>query len=765
MTVETVLGARVRRVDGAEKITGLARFAADLQLPGMLHGRLLVSPHAHARIRRLDASAALAQPGVVAVVTGPDLQPLLKGAVSSRGRDLLAVGRVRFCGQPVAAVLAESAAAAEDALTLVEVEYEPLPAALDPEAALTPESPPVWESGSPGESAEAGMHATIEASEQEAEVKPRNAAATLTHEGGDLAAGFAQAEVVLERTFRTAIVHQGYLEPHATMAAVDPLGNVTVWTSTQGVFYARSEVAELLGLPEAKVRVVPTTVGGGFGGKVVLLETLAAALALRQGRPISLVYTRMDEFLSATPAPQSSIWLKIGARRDGTLTALEARILFDSGLYPGSPTAIAALVIGGYYPVPNFRIQGLEVLTNKPAQGAYRAPGAVQGSYALESLMDDLAAELGLDPIELRLKNCADEGTKLPNGAAWPRIGLRTLLETLREHPLWQQRASNGSNGALEGVGVAVGGWLGGIQPASAVCRLENDGTLNIVVGSVDISGSNTGLAIMAAESLGLPLARIRIVNADTESAPFSGMSGGSKITLTTGAAVAKAGAEARQQILAIAADRLEASIDDLELADGQVQVRGVPERSITLTRIAQESTAFGGKYEPVFGRGSSAINQRAPGFAAHLARVRVDPDTGQVEVLDYVAAQDVGKAINPAGIEDQIMGGVLQGLGWALYEQMVYDDEGQLLTASLLDYTLPGSHQSPLQIEPLIVEVPSQSGPHGLRGVGEPPVIPVAPAIANAIRAATGHRLSDLPMTAERIATALGQLVTTVSG
>jgi CO/xanthine dehydrogenase Mo-binding subunit len=759
MAEQPVLGARVARVDGADKVTGSARFTADLQLPGLLHGRLVLCPYAHARIVRVDSTQALQQPGVVSVIPAADLQGLLKGDQSSRARDLLAGGRARFCGQPVAVVLAESEQAAEDALALVEVEYEPLPAVLDPLEAMAPDAPAVWEQGLPGESAESGMHATIEAGATKEAPKPRNVASTVSHDGGDVERGLSQADVVVKRTFRTAIVHQGYLEPHASIAASDPLGNLSIWTSTQALFYLRTEVAELLGLPESKIKVVPMPVGGGFGGKVVLLEPLAAALTILTRRPISLVYTRMDEFFSSTPAPQSVIELTLGARRDGTLTALEANIIFDAGLYPGAPTGVAAMVIGGYYRLENFRIRGYEVVTHKTAQGAYRAPGAVQGTFAIESLMDELARKLEMDPIELRLKNCAEEGDKLPNGAPWPRIGLRACLERLQSHEVWQQyKAGSRSdgNGAREGVGVAIGGWLGGIQPASAVCRLEADGRLNVVLGSVDIAGTNTGLALMAAEALGIAKEDVHIVNADSDSAPYAGMSGGSKITLTVGAAVARAAEDARRQILAIAADQLEASVDDLEIADGRVQVRGVPERQVTLAKLAQDSMAFGGKYEPIFGRGASAISQRAPGFAAHLAKVRVDPDTGRTDVLHYVAIQDVGKAVNPAGVEDQILGGVVQGIGWALYERMAYDESGQLLTASLLDYTLPGVHQSPEVIEPIIVEIPSQSGPFGVRGVGEPPVVPVAPTIANAIRDATNADLAELPMTTERIVAAL---------
>lgn len=765
MADDSALGARQRRVDGGERVRGLVRFTADLNLPGLLHGRLLLSPYAHARIKRIDATTARQQPGIVDIVTAVDLAGLVKGAVSARAHELLANDRARFCGQPVAVVIAETEAAAEDGLALIEVDYEPLPAALNALDAMQPGAPVVWEDGLPGESGEAGMHATIEADKEDDKPKAPNVASTLSHDAGDVERGLAEADIVVERTYRTSMVHQGYLEPHATVAAHDPLGNLTVWTSTQALFYSRSEVASLLGLPEARVRVVPMPVGGGFGGKVVLLEPLAAALAIRLGRPVSLVYTRMDEFLNSTPAPGSTIELKLGAKRDGTLTALQARLVFDAGLYPGAPTSVAALVVGGYYRIPNFSIRGFEVVTHKVPQGAYRAPGAVQGTFAIESAMGELAQRLEMDPIELRLKSCVEEGDKLPNGSPWPRIGLRACLERLRHSALWQEagrRPSTDGNGR-QGYGLAVGGWLGGIQPASAICRLEADGTLNVVVGSVDISGTNTGLAMLAAEALGIQPGQVRVVNADSDGAPYSGMSGGSKITLTTGAAVVKAGEDARRQILAIAADQLETSPDDLELVDGSVQVRGVPDRSVTLAKLAQDSMAFGGKYEPIFGRGSSAISQRAPGFAAHLAKVSVDAETGKVVIDGYTAVQDVGKAVNPAGIEDQIMGGVMQGIGWALYEQMSYDESGQLTTASLLDYTLPGVHQAPLRIEPLIVEVPSQSGPYGVRGVGEPPVVPVPAAVANAIADATGARLSYLPMTPERVVAALGGADATV--
>jgi CO/xanthine dehydrogenase Mo-binding subunit len=405
------------------------------------------------------------------------------------------------------------------------------------------------------------------------------------------------------------------------------------------------------------------------------------------------------------------------------------------------------IYIGGLYRIPSFRLHGYDVVTNTIPQGAYRAPGAVQGVFAIESAMDELAETLGVDPIELRLKSCIVEGDPMPHGQKWARIGLRDCLETLRDHPAWKDRTARPN----EGVGVAIGALMVTLQSASALCRLESDGTITTVVGSVDISGSNTALLQIAAEAFGLPVERVAISNADSTGAPHSPMSGGSKITLVVGAAIVEACEDARRQAFAIAADQLEADLDDLELVEGRVTVRGAPERSIGLDRIHALTAMMYAQYPPVLGRGNIALKVRASAMAAHLARVRVDPETHRAEVLQYVAVHDVGRAINPAMVEENIHGGVAQGIGWALHEQMVYDEDGRLATASLLDYTLPGSHQIPT-IESVILEIPSQSGPYGLRGVGEPPVIPVAAAIANAVSAATGRRQTTIPLTAEAL-------------
>lgn len=740
------VGKAVRRIDGYEKVTGQVRYAGDLSLPGMLHARLVVSPYAHARIIRIDPTAALHLPGVVQVVTGRDL-PIAK-LESSRKGEPIARQEVVFAGQPVAVVLAESESVAEDAVPLVDVEYEPLPAVLDLNEAMAPDAPLVRRHRI-GAAEDISLHATVGGSQEEdGPPLPPNVSNRIRFRRGDVDRGFREADVVVERSYRTQWAHQSYIEPQSAVAWLDPLGTLTIWSSTQAVFYTRQEIAKVLGLPAHRVKIVPMPVGGGFGGKFVLIEPLVASVAMVAKRPVRLVFTRVEEFQASNPASQAMLDLKIGVKKDGQLTALQARVLYDTGAFPGSPLGISCILLGAYN-WPNLDILGLEVLTNRVGPGAYRAPGAPQAFFALESTIDDVARAIALDPLELRLKNACMEGDPQPDGSPFPKIGLRQCLERLKEHPAWLRR---GHKGAAEGIGIAIGGWPGGLEAASAACRLDHDGTFTIVTGSVDLTGTNTTFAVIAAEILGLPIAKIRVVNGDSDTAPYAGVSGGSKVTYTVGAAVRRAAEEARRQVLAIAADQLEVSPDDLELVDGVARVKGVPSRSLTLAEIAGLA---GNRYEPVDGRGGSAIRTNAPGYAAHLARVAVDRQTGRLEVREYVAVHDVGFAINPAAVEGQIMGGVTQGLGWALWERMVYDEQGTLLTGSLLDYAIPTALDVP-PITPVLVEVPSPDGPFGAKGVGEPPVIPVPAAVANAIRDAIGVRLCELPMTAEKVRRAL---------
>ncbi|MGH2372138.1 MAG: xanthine dehydrogenase family protein molybdopterin-binding subunit [bacterium] len=741
-----VIGKAHKRMEGLEKITGNVRYTEDLRLPGMLHARVLTSPHPKAKVVRLDRGPVLAIPGVAAVITSEDLARLGRGA-----RGLLAADQTSYTGEPVAVVLGESEEAAADGLEALHgaIEFDPLPAVLTIEDAMREDAPLVRATTQTDEG-DAQAHATVTVEEKKAE-KPSNIANRVSFARGNVEEGLRAADVVVRRSYSTSRIHQGYIEPHATVATVDPVtGELTLYTSTQGQFYVRKETARVLGLPEAKVRVVPMTVGGGFGGKILVHQPLAAALALMTRRPVRLVLTRMEDFLTTEPGPASRTELELGATKAGALVALRAKLIFDSGCKPAAPVGVTGLLLGGYYRFPNLDIEILDVLTNKPVVGAYRAPGATQATFVIESAMSELAAKLGIDPIAFRLRHASVPGDLMPNGRPWPKMGLKQVLDALDTHPV--RRKQKGSD---EGVGVAIGGWPGGIESASACIRANTDGTFEVIMGAIDITGTATTMALITAELLGVPPDKVRVTTADTNQAPYSGMSGGSKITYTVGSAVRLAAEDARRQILAIAAKHLEARAEDLEIVDGQVRVKGTPAVVLPLAEIASLSMRFGAQYAPVFGVGSTVVTRQSPGFAGHLVRVRVDRETGAVTILDYVIAQDVGFAINPAAVEGQMIGGVAQGIGWGLLEQVVYDDAGGLLTSTLADYAVPKAPAVP-HIDTVIVEVPSDDGPFGAKGVGEPPVIPAGAAIANAIADATGVRLTSLPISAERVVAGL---------
>jgi len=458
--------------------------------------------------------------------------------------------------------------------------------------------------------------------------------------------------------------------------------------------------------------------------------------------------------LAGNPAAPGRIRAKLGAKQDGTFIALEADIVFDGGCYPSAPAGLAALLMGSFYDIPNLELNAREVLTFKPSSGAYRAPGTPQATFTIESLVDELAQKLDADPLELRLQNAAQPGDKMAHDKPWPSMGMIEVLKTLQEHPAWQNRAATRAAG--RGVGIAIGGWPGGTEGASAACTLNRDGMLHIHLASVDMSGTNTGFALIAAEVFGVSPDKIKVVTSDTTASIYSGAAGGSKITYTVGPALIEAVQEARTQTLAIAAELLEADPADLEIVDGKVQVRGVPDRAIPLADIADKTMQFGGQYAPIFGHGRHVDPRQSPAFCAQLAEVEVDRETGDVQVCKLVIVQDVGRAINPLTIEGQMAGGAMQGLGWALYENSVYDEYGQLLTASWMDYTVPNILQGAAEVDMVIVEVPSEHGPFGARGVGEPPIIPTAGAVGNAIADAVGARLTDLPMTPPRVMAAL---------
>ena len=746
-----LVGKRLRRADSPERLTGQVRYTGDLVLPGLLHGRLVRSPHASARIVSVDKAQAEATPGVVAVLTAEDLPVRdIRAAVDNRSI-VMAFERATYVGQPVAVVLAESEAAAEDGAEGVEVEYEPLPPAIDPLDAMRPDAPVVRMRTAEDEE-ELGMHGAAAGGSQQEEPQAPNVASHQRYQRGDADKALAEADVVVAREYRTPWVHQSYMEPQVCAATIDALGNVVVYACTQAMFRTRDTVAAVLGKSPSQVRVYAMPVGGGFGGKFGLIEPLVAACAVAVNRPVRLSFTRIEDFSAASPAPSSIFRVTAGARKDGTFTALKGEVIFDAGSKPGAPAAHAALCLGVFYRWQNLDIDATEVVTHKTPTGAYRAPGLPQAIFACESLVDELIARLGMDQIEVRKKNASRGGDIRPDGTPWPPIGLLQCLE--RAEPIY--RAELAAAGPHEGVGVALGGWFGGTEPASALCRLESDGTLKVAVGSVDLTGTNSGLQVIAAEAFGFESAdQVRVSTVDTDAAPYAGATGGSKTIYTMGPAVLKAAQEARERVLNIAAAEMETSVQDLEMVNGEVRVKGVPGKVKTLRDIYRLSASFGAKYEPVLGKGESAITQRSPGTGVHIARVRVDPETFRVEPLRYVVVQDVGRAINPATVEEQIHGGGAQGVGWAVYEEIVHDESGTPITASFMDYTVPKARQMP-ELEAVLVEVPSPIGPYGAKPVGEPPVIPGGAVIANAVAAAVGARVTELPLTPERVRRAL---------
>lgn len=749
----TVVGVADPRVDSVPKVTGAAAYTADLPLPGVLHGRLVLSPHAHARIEGIDAAAALEGEGVVAVLTAADLS-VAEG--SGRAFEPLARQEVVFAGQPVALVVAESEAAAEDAVGAVLVDYEPLEPVLDVERAVEPDAAPARTSGGEDE-ADMAMHGDTGDEQEADEAPPASPNVTGEHvrTHGDVAAGFAASAAVVEGRFRTPWVHQSYLETQAVSAWVEGDGTVVIRAATQGIFFTRQHVARVLGLPLTRVRVIGATLGGAFGGKIGLFEPLVAAAAIRLGRPVRVVLTRTEDFASTNPAPGCLIDLKIGAAADGELLALEARILLDEGAFADfSAAPFAVGRIGGPYRWGAWNSKVLGVRTNRVGSGAYRAPTAPQTAFALESLVDELAARLGLDPVELRLRNAAEEGDRRLDGVLWPRIGLRETLEAAREHPLWQRRSKLPEH---EGIGLAAGLFPGAKMAAGAVCRMDADGGVTVVTGSVDMSGTDTAMATITAEILGLERERVRVVASDTANGPQAPISGGSTVTYSQGSAVRAAAEDAREQLLRIAAEELEIAVEDVEIVEGVIRPVGTPSRGVSFLEIALKVTGFGTPYPPVEGHGRTVPADIAPSAAVHIAHVRVDPDTGYTRVLGYASVQDVGRALNPALVEGQMHGGAAQAIGWALHEQLEHDESGQLVNGSFVDYSIPDCDSVP-PIETVIVEVPAPHGPLGAKGIGESAVVPGPAAVANAVTAATGNRFRELPITPEQVWRALNE-------
>jgi len=740
-----VVGTRPVPYGAYEKVTGQAVFGADIHLPGMLYGKVLRSPHAHARIRAIDAEAAMALAGVYAVVTAADLPPAPPGAPPraryARER-ILASGKALYAGHPVAAVAAADPHTAEEALGLIRVEYEPLPPVLDVLAAMRQGAPLLHE--------ELRTRSLAGLAQE-----PSNVAQHLRLSKGDPAQGLAEADVVVEREFRTATVHQGYLEPHAATAAWDADGDLTVWTCTQGAFDVRSHLAELLGLPLARIRVVPTEIGGGFGGKGrSYLDAVAALLARKAGRPVQVVMARSEVLRATGPTSATVIRLRMGARRDGRLSVAVAELFYEAGAFPGAPIDAGAGCLLAGYDIPHAQVDAYDVLVNKAQTGSYRAPGATQATFATEQVVDELAGQLGMDPLEFRLRNSAHEGAESIEGTLWPPIGCHEVLRAAQAHPHY--RAPLG--GPHRGRGVALGYWGNWGGSSSCTIAVNSDGTVNLLTGSVDVSGARTSIAMQAAEVLGLALEQVQVTVGDTATAGYADVSAGSRTTFATGLAAIAAAQDVIRQMCERAARLWGVPVGAVTYDRTAFSTRAGSARRLTFRELAARVGEAGGG--PVIGRGAVDGDQvgYGGGFGAHIVDVEVDPETGRVRVLRYTAVQDVGRAIHPGQVEGQIKGGVAQGIGWALYEGCQYAPDGSLLNTSLLDYKLPTALDVPV-VEPVIVEVPNPNHPFGVRGAGETPIVPAPAAIANAIYHATGVRMQELPMTPAYILQRLGTI------
>ena len=741
------VGKRTIRPDGVDKVTGRAAFGADLALPGMLVGLVLRSPHTHARILGIDCSKALALAGVKSVVTATDFPEIsdvdaVKGVppvnYQDLSRNIMAREKVLYHGHAVAAVAATSRAVAKRALALLDVAYEVLPHVLDVEEAMAPDAPLLDES-----KFTAGVDPKPD--------RPSNVAKRVEFGIGDLAAGFAAADLIIERRFTTKPVHQGYIEPHAVVADVTSDGQARVWCSSQGHFMVRAKCARLLGMNIADIRVTPAEIGGGFGAKTtVWLEPLAVALSRKAGRPVKMTMPREEVFRATGPTSGTVINVKMGARFDGRFTAAQAELKYQAGAFSGSPVGPGCMCAFAVYDIENVETVGFDVLTNRPRAVAYRAPGAPMAAFAVESVVDELARELNIDPIAIREINAVSEGTRTAYGPTLGVVGFKETLVAAREHDHY--RAPLGPN---QGRGVASGFWFNVGGETTCAVNIQEDGTVVVTSGTVDVGGSRASLVNMAAEVLEVDVEQVRIVIADTSSLGYNRHTGGSRVTFAAGMMVVEAARDVVEQLRLRAARIWDVELDTVVWRDGAAHRLGGNAgefEPLTLRAIAGQTPETGG---PINARKSSTVQAPGPAYATHIVDVEVCRETGHVEILRYTAVQDVGRAIHPGYVEGQMQGGVVQGIGWALNEEYIYDAQGRMENPGFLDYRMPVASDLPM-IDTVIVEVPNPSHPFGVRGVGEVPIVPPMAAIANAIDMAIGVRMNDLPMSPPRVLAAL---------
>ena len=744
-----VIGTRPIRHDGVDKVTGQARYGSDINLPGQIHGKVVRAPHAHARIRSIDTSKAEALPGVHAAITSADLaEPgdKITGGGEEVGQPLkyktanvLARGKVHYHGHAVAAVAATSPHIAEEAAQLIEVDYEVLPPVMTVLEAMESDAAVIVED-----------LLTVRGAEVINET-PSNVAAHLEFETGDTEKGFAEASLVVERDFLMETVHQGYIETHNASAQWHGDGQLDVWCSSQGAFTIRHEVSDIVDCPISKVRVTPMEIGGGFGGKTTAyLEPLAAALSKKAGRPVKMAMDRTEVLQATGPTPGGYVRVKIGVTDEGKITAAEAYIAFEAGGFPGSVVGAGCMCVFAPYKLENARVDGYDVVVNKPKTHAYRAPGATQAEFATETVVDEICRELGMDPVEFRLLNGAEEGDWRAGDAPYPRVGNVECVEAARDSSHWNTPLER-KPGKHRGRGIASGFWFNVGLTSSAIARVNPDGTVTLLEGSPDIGGTRTSVAMQFAETLGMPVEDVNPIVVDTDSVGYTDVTGGSRVTFATGYAAHNAANDVKAQMIEGLADVWDVAAESVAYENGTFAANGNSASFKDAAKLLQD--------EDVHVVGKSTVNPDRVGgaFATHIADVEVDVETGKVEVLRYTAVQDAGVAIYPPYVEGQMQGGSVQGIGWALNEEYVYDGDGLLRNASLLDYRMPTTLDVPM-IETIIVEVPNPGHPFGVRGVGEVPIVPPPAAIANAIHDAIGVYMRELPMAPRKVQKAVAE-------
>ena len=733
-----LVGTRVKRPDGVDKVTGRARYGADAVAPGQLVGLVLRSPHAHAEITDMDVSAAEKMPGVKAVLTSRDLPDLTGGdrAMLSILENCMARGRALYDGHAVAAVAAVDRNTARAALKAIKVSYKVLPHVTDVDEALKDDAPIIHD-----------WLRTAGSSDD----RPTNLAQVSEFGQGDLDKGFAEADVVVEKSYKTEQTHQGYIEPHACLASAGPDGTAELWVTTQGHFSYRAVCAALLGMDLAKLRVTSSEIGGGFGGKThVWIEPVALALSRKANRPVKVVMTREEVFRASGPTCSTSLDVRIGAKKDGTITAAFAEIRYMDGAYPHIWGMLGGMTTWACYNLPNMKARGLDVICNRPKVAAYRAPSAPMAAFGVESTLDILAKELNMDPVELRLKNVAREGDRAPYGPVWGPIGIEATLEAVRDHP--HMKAPLGKN---QGRGMACGFWFNIGGQTCVDLNIGTDGSVTLTQGTVDVGGARASMSLMAAEELGIPYEDVKAYVGDTGQLGHNDTTEGSRGTFSSGMATIHAARDAIEVMKGRAARMWEIPVEQVEWQDGHAVATGTEHSNLgklSLKEIAAKSHNTGG---PIAGHSEVTADGAGVSFASHICDVEVDPETGATRVLRYTVVQDAGKAIHPDYVEGQFQGAAAQGIGWALNEEYVYGKDGRLQNPGFLDYRIPVCSDLPF-IDTKILEIPNPGHPYGVRGVGETSIVPPLAAIANAVSNAVGVRMNHVPMSPPRILKAL---------